>query len=91
MSLQQSIRDQDKVYQVTIACSTYYTTSTDSGGSLDSIVRIVTRYGLDGLGIASRWGVRFSAPIQNGSEAPPSLIYDAYQVFPRANVARAWL
>jgi hypothetical protein len=32
----------------------------------DSAVRIATRYGLDGPGIESRWGARFSAPIQTG-------------------------
>ena len=28
-----------------------------------SSVGIATRYGLDGPGIESRWGVRFSAPV----------------------------
>ena len=39
----------------------------------DSSVGIATRYGLDGPGIESRWGARFSAPIQTGSEThqPP--------------------
>ena len=31
-----------------------------------------TRHGLDGPGIESRWGVRFSAPVQTGSEAQPA-------------------
>ena len=35
----------------------------------DSSVGIATRYGLDGPGIESRWGARFSAPVQTGSEA----------------------
>ena len=30
----------------------------------DSSVGTVTRYGLDGPGIESRWGARFSAPVQ---------------------------
>ena len=30
----------------------------------DSLVGIPTSYGLDGLGIKSRWGARFSAPVQ---------------------------
>ena len=38
----------------------------------DSSVRIATRYGLDGPGIESLWGARFSAPIQTGSEAHPA-------------------
>jgi hypothetical protein len=35
----------------------------------DSSVGIVTSYGLDGPGIESRWGARFSAPVQTGSGA----------------------
>jgi len=35
----------------------------------DSSVGIATRYGLDGPGIESRWGARFSAPVQTGPEA----------------------
>ena len=30
-----------------------------------------TRYGLDGPGIESRWGARFSSPAQNGPGAHP--------------------
>ena len=36
---------------------------------LDSAVGIATRYGVDGPGIESRWGARFSAPIQTGPGA----------------------
>ena len=32
----------------------------------DSIDGIATGYGLDGLGVKSRWGARFSAPVQTG-------------------------
>jgi hypothetical protein len=38
----------------------------------DSSVGIATRYGLDGLGIESRWGARFSAPVQSGPGAHPA-------------------
>jgi hypothetical protein len=38
----------------------------------DSIVGIVTFYGLEGRGIESGWGARFSAPIQNGLGAHPA-------------------
>jgi hypothetical protein len=31
-----------------------------------------TRYGLDGPGIESQWGVRFSAPVQSGPRAHPA-------------------
>ena len=37
----------------------------------DSSVGIATRYGLDGSGIESRWGQRFSAPVQTGPGAHP--------------------
>jgi hypothetical protein len=37
----------------------------------DSVVGIATRYGLDGPGIESRWGVRFSATVQTGPGAHP--------------------
>jgi hypothetical protein len=38
----------------------------------DSAVGIETRYGLDSPGIESRWGARFSAPIQTGPGAHPA-------------------
>jgi hypothetical protein len=44
----------------------------DCQRSRDSSVGIATRYGLDGPGIKFRWGPRFSAPVQTGSEAHPA-------------------
>ena len=38
----------------------------------DSSVGIATRYGMDGAGIESPWGARFSAPVQTGPEAHPA-------------------
>ena len=38
----------------------------------DSSVDLATRYGLDGPGIESRWGTRFSAPVQTGPGAQPT-------------------
>ena len=38
----------------------------------DSSVGRATRYGLDGTGIETRWGARFSAPVQTGPEAHPA-------------------
>ena len=38
----------------------------------DSTVSIATHYGLDGPGIESWWGVRFSAPIHTGPGAYPA-------------------
>ena len=37
-----------------------------------SVVGIATVYGMDGPGIESRWGARFSAPVQTGPEAHPA-------------------
>jgi len=37
-----------------------------------SVVGIATGYGLDGPGIESRWGVRFSAPLQTGPGTHPA-------------------
>jgi len=39
---------------------------------LDSSVSIATGYGLDGPGIESRWGARFSAPVQTSPGAHPA-------------------
>jgi len=38
----------------------------------DSSVGIAIRYGLEGLGIESRWEARFSAPVQTGPGAHPT-------------------
>ena len=38
----------------------------------DSSVGIATRYGLDGPGIESRWGARFSASVQTGPGGHPA-------------------
>jgi len=39
---------------------------------LGSVVSIATAYGLDGWGIESHWGARFSAPVQTGPETHPA-------------------
>jgi len=41
-------------------------------GNRDSSVGIATRYGLDGPGIESRVGARFSATVQTGPRAHPT-------------------
>ena len=41
-------------------------------GGPGSVVGIATGYGLDGPGIESRWGARFSAPVQTGPGARPA-------------------
>jgi hypothetical protein len=40
--------------------------------SRDSSVGIATAYGLEGPGIESRWGARFSAPVHTSPEAHPA-------------------
>ena len=58
--------------------------------SRDSSVGIVTRYGLDGPGIESRWGgrARLSAPFQTGCEAHPASYTMGTGSFP--GVKRPW-
>jgi hypothetical protein len=46
----------------------------------DSLVGTATRYGLDGPGIVSRWGARFSAPLQTGPVGSSTLLYNRYRV-----------
>ena len=41
-------------------------------GGRDSAVGVATRNGLDSPGIESRWGARFSAPVQTGPGAHPA-------------------
>ena len=45
---------------------------TASRQGCDSSVSMATHYGLDGPGIESRWGARFSAPIQTVPGAHPT-------------------
>jgi len=49
-----------------------------------SVVGIATGYGLDGPGIESRWGARFSAPVQTGLEAHPASCTMGTGSFPRS-------
>jgi len=48
----------------------------------DSSVGIATRYGLNVLGIESRWGARFSAPVQTGPGAHPASYTMGTESFP---------
>jgi hypothetical protein len=52
-------------------------------------VGIATRYGLDGQGIESRWGIIFSHS-SDRPWGPPSLLYNGYMVFPGGKAAGAW-
>ena len=62
-----------------------YTTSFGLGSS----VSIATDYGLDGPGIESRWGARFSAH-PDPPWGPPSLLYNGYWVFPGGKATGDW-
>jgi hypothetical protein len=53
-------------------CNTLYCTPPPLLRSPYSTVGIATRYGLDGPGIESWWGTRFSAPVQTGPGAHPA-------------------
>jgi hypothetical protein len=47
-----------------------------------SSVGITTGYRLDGLGTESRWGARFSVPVQTGPEAHPDSCTMGTESFP---------
>jgi hypothetical protein len=53
-----------------------------------SVVGIATGYGLDGPGIESRWGARFSAPVQTGSGAHPASCTTGTGSFPGVKSGR---
>ena len=55
---------------------------TKEHGSRDSVVCIVTGYGLDGAGIESQWGARFSSPVQTIPEAHPASCTMVTESFP---------
>jgi hypothetical protein len=55
----------------------------------DSIIDIVTAYGLDGQGIESGGGEIFHT-CPDRSWGPPSLLYSGYRVFPGLKAAGAW-
>ena len=52
-------------------------------GGPGSIVGIATGYGLDGLGIESRWEGEIFRTCPDRPWGPHSLLYNGYQVFPR--------
>ena len=53
----------------------------------DSVDGTVTRYRLEGPGIESQWGARFSAPIQTGPGAHPSSCKMGTWSFPEVKAA----
>jgi hypothetical protein len=53
-----------------------------------SVAGIATGYGMDGLGIESRWGARFSAPVQTGPGVHPASCAMGMGYFPGAKSDR---
>jgi len=53
-----------------------------------SSVGIATGYGLDGPGIESWWGARFSAPVQTGHRAHPASCTMVTRSFPGVKSGR---
>jgi hypothetical protein len=64
-------------YQSSVSSTLYIALTSGPGSS----VGIATDYGLDGPGIESRWGARFSAR-PDRPWGTPSLLYNGYRVFP---------
>ena len=54
----------------------------------ESAVGVATRYGLEGLGIESRWGGEIIRIRPDRPWGPPSLLYDGYRVFPGGQIGR---
>ena len=52
------------------------------------VVSIATGYGLDGPGIESRWGARFSAPVQTAPGAHPAFCTTGTGSFPGVKSSR---
>ena len=50
-----------------------------------SVIGIATAYGLEGPGIESRWGARFSAPVQTDPDAHPASCKMGTGSFPGVN------
>ena len=57
---------------------------------LGSVVGIATGCGLDGPGIESRWGARFSAPVKTGPGAHPASCTMGTGSFPGVEAAGTW-
>ena len=56
----------------------------------DSAVGIVTRYGLDGPGIESRWGGEIFRTRPDRPWGTPSLLYNRYRGFPGGKAPGEW-
>jgi hypothetical protein len=56
----------------------------------DSIIDIVTAYGLDGQGIESGGGGEIFHTWPDRAWGPPSLPYNGYRVFPGSKATGTW-
>ena len=60
----------------------YYKPCLPAESGPGSVVGIANGYGLDGLGIESRWGGEIFRTFPYRPWGPPSLLYNGYWVFP---------
>ena len=67
---------------------TVFMFATNSTAGPGSSVGIATAYGLDSPGIESRWGARFSVPVQTGPEARPTSCIMGTGSFPGVRCGR---
>jgi len=84
-------KDVLKKRHVSLGCELYYLSNLPviiSTYRPGSVVGIMTAYGLDGPGIESRWGARFSAPVQTGPEAHPASCTMGTGSFPGVSCGR---
>ena len=72
------------------ALSAILNVSTTKFVGRDSSVGIATSYGLDGLGIESRWGGGIFRNRPDRSWGPPRFLYNGYRVFPGSKAVGAW-
>ena len=80
--------EMDKYRKIKIYGHTNYEECRSLLGGSGSVDGIATGYGLDGPGIESRWGVRFSAPVQIGTGAHPASCTMDTGSFPRVKSGR---
>ena len=64
---------------------TYFSLVTAGYCGPGSVIGTATSYGLDGPGIESRWGARFSAPVHTGPGAHPASCTMSTGSFPGVN------
>jgi hypothetical protein len=80
-------QDVELMERVPLAKHNYYN-GTYKGYGPGSVVGIATSYGLGGPGIESRWGARFSAPVQTGPRAHPATFTMGTGSFPGVKSGR---